>query len=76
MENNDIEKYGSEDEKYGIDSADLSGDGDVYDLTEEDETEYGGMYCADELNVRGLSDQIKPEHITLGAIVKVVWLVE
>ena len=60
----------------GIDSADLSGDGDVYDLTEEDETEYGGMYCADELNVRVLSDQIEPEHITLGAIVKVVWLVE
>ena len=60
----------------GIDSADLSGDGDVYDLTEELESKKTGMYYAGRISERELSDQLKPRQIELSSKVKVVWLVE
>ena len=55
----------------GIDTANLSGIEDIYDLTEEpnEVRMYGG------LGGRALSDQLKPEKVNLSAHVKIVWLV-
>lgn len=54
----------------GIDTANLAGIDDIYDLTDEpsDVRSYGGLDCL------ALSDQLKPEKVTLSAQVKIVWL--
>ena len=57
----------------GIDSANLSGDDDVYDLTEEPvEIVHYRMSAAGSST---LSDQLKPNQVKLSAEVKIVWLV-
>jgi hypothetical protein len=55
----------------GIDTANLTGIDDIYDLTDEpsDVRSYGGLDCL------ALSDQLKPEKVNLSAHVKIVWLV-
>ena len=59
----------------GVDSADLSGKEDVYDLTEESER---GLvrYKMSADGANSFSDQLKPEQIELSSKVKIVWLVE
>lgn len=57
----------------GIDSANLSGDEDVYDLCEDEEEEEHVYYCR--AMGRPLSDNLKPNKIELKSEVKVVWLV-
>ena len=57
----------------GIDSANLSGDDDVYDLTEEPvEIVRYKMRAAGSST---LSDQLKPNQVELSAEVKIVWLI-
>ena len=59
----------------GIDSANLSGQEDVYDLTRESNRVFA---CCnkDVLRRQALSDQLKPELIKINSEVKIVWLVE
>ena len=59
----------------GVDSANLSGQGDVYDLTRESNKVFA---CCnkDVLRRQALSDQLKPELIKINSEVKIVWLVE
>ena len=57
----------------GIDSANLSGDEDVYDLTEEPVEIV--RYLMSAAGASSLSDQLKPNQVELSAEVKIVWLV-
>lgn len=57
----------------GIDSANLSGDEDVYDLTEEPVEIV--RYKMSAAGASSLSDQLKPNQVELSAKVKIVWLV-
>lgn len=57
----------------GIDSANLSGDEDVYDLTEEPVEIV--RYKMSAAGASSLSDQLKPNQVELSAEVKIVWLV-
>ena len=57
----------------GIDSANLSGDDDVYDLTEEPVELV--RYKMSAAGASSLSDQLKPHQVELSAEVKIVWLV-
>ena len=57
----------------GIDSANLSGDEDVYDLTEEPVEIV--RYKMSVAGASSLSDQLKPNQVELSAEVKIVWLV-
>jgi len=57
----------------GIDSANLSGDEDVYDLTEEPVEIV--RYKMSAAGSSSLSDQLKPNQVELSAEVKIVWLV-
>ena len=56
-----------------IDSANLSGDEDVYDLTEEPVEIV--RYKMSAAGASSLSDQLKPNQVELSAEVKIVWLV-
>lgn len=58
----------------GVDTANLSGYGDVYDLTEDidDFCVYGMAH--EERYLRVLSDQLNPEEVDLTAEVKIVWI--
>ena len=58
----------------GIDSANLSGDEDVYDVTEPP-PRYVAMRMG-EKESHPLSDSLKPAMIELSEKVKIVWLVE
>ena len=59
----------------GIDTANLSGEDDVFDTTADDvrpEVAYGMLAK----NSRALSDQLKPNKIRLTARVKITWLLD
>ena len=58
----------------GVDTANLSGEDDVYDMTLNDE-QPAVMYGMAK-NSRALTDQLKPGRITLNARVKITWLLD
>ena len=61
----------------GIESANLSGDDDVYDVADEEEERlirYKNDYGAGD--IIGLSDLLTPEKVSLSAYVKIVWLLK
>lgn len=64
----------------GVDSANLTGIEDVYDVSEDDETEVlyererMALLCSGAGSAYPLSDNLKPEEIELDAEVKIVWL--
>ena len=61
----------------GVDSANLSGDEDVYDLAkDEDEEEDRVCYMRKCASAYPLSDKLKPNKVELSAEVKIVWLIE
>ena len=57
----------------GVDTANLSRDEDVYDLTEDEEVSSKKCIMAKGSDY-GLSDMLKPYEIVLNAEVKIVWL--
>ena len=59
----------------GVDSANLSGEEDVYDLTEESERILARYKMSAE-RADTLSDQLKPGQIELSSEVEIVWLVD
>ena len=59
----------------GIDSANLSGDDDVYDLTDEEQADlvrYKRCYGAGDIHM--LTDLLTPDKVEIDAEVKIVWL--
>ena len=58
----------------GVDSANLSGDEDVYDLTEDPQDDIV-CYRMSAAGHRPLTDNLKPNQIELSAEVKIVWIV-
>ena len=61
----------------GVDSANLSGDEDAYDLAKDEEEEYDRVcYARKAASGYPLSDKLKPNEVELNAAVKIVWLIE
>jgi hypothetical protein len=63
----------------GVDSANLSGDGNVYDLAKDDDDEEEEAYQCNYLRAPSsrypLSDKLKPDKVELRAEVRIVWLI-
>ena len=61
----------------GIETANLSGDNDVYDLTkDEEDNEPEVYYMTRNTKSERLSDKLKPNNIPIRQEVKIVWLTE
>lgn len=61
----------------GVDSANLSGTEDVYDLCEESEDIGERAYLACSIgSLRPVLDDLTPEKVTISEEVKIVWLIE
>ena len=63
----------------GVDSANLSGDRNVYDLAKDDDDEEEEAYQCNYLRAPSsrypLSDKLKPDKVKLKAEVRIVWLI-
>ena len=63
----------------GVDSANLSGDRNVYDLAKDDDDEEEEAYQCNYLRAPSsrypLSDKLKPDKVELRAEVRIVWLI-